>query len=67
MPASNAPTLPQASGLSARRLFPERIPDTRARNECTFFSLRTTVERETSAASGRPDDPRRALNDLFKK
>jgi hypothetical protein len=25
------------------------------------------VERETSAASGRPDDPRRALNDLFKK
>ena len=45
----------------------ERIADKRARNDCTFFSLRATVERETSAASGRPDDPRRALNDLFKK
>jgi hypothetical protein len=46
---------------------PERIADKRARNDCTFFSLRATVERETSSASGRPDDPRRALNDLFKK
>jgi hypothetical protein len=45
----------------------ERISDKRARNECPFFSLRATVERETSATSGRPDDPRRALNDLFKK
>jgi hypothetical protein len=45
---------------------PERIADKRARNDCTFFSLRATVERETSSASGRPDDPRRALNDLFK-
>jgi|SRR5690349_22511590 hypothetical protein len=45
----------------------ERIADKRALNECTFFSLRATVERETSAALGRPDDPRRALNDLFKK
>jgi hypothetical protein len=45
----------------------DRIPDKRARNECTFFSLRATVERETSSVSGRPDDPRRALNDLFKK
>jgi hypothetical protein len=46
---------------------PERIADKRARNECTLFSLRATFERETSSASGRPDDPRRALNDLFKK
>ena len=45
----------------------ERITDKRARNECTFFSLRATVERETSSGSGRPDDPRRDLNDLFKK
>jgi hypothetical protein len=66
MPASSAPTLPQASGLSALSLSRNASP-TSARNECTFFSLRATVERETSAASGRPDDPRRALNDLFKK
>ena len=46
---------------------PERIPDKRARNECTFFSLRATVERETSSGSGRPDDARRAFHDLFKK
>jgi hypothetical protein len=46
---------------------PERIPDKRARNACTFFSLRVTVERETSSGSGRPDDPRRALDNLFKK
>jgi hypothetical protein len=32
---------------------------------CPLFLA--TVERETSAASDRPDDPRRALNDLFKK
>jgi hypothetical protein len=46
---------------------PERIADKRTRNDCTFFSLRATVERETSSTSGRPDDPHRALNDLFKK
>lgn len=46
---------------------PERIADKRARNECTFFSLRTTVERETSSGSGRSDDARRALDNLFKK
>ena len=46
---------------------PERIADKRARNECTFFSLRTTVERETSSGSGRPDDARRAFENLFKK
>ena len=46
---------------------PERIPDKRARNECTFFSLRATVERETTTGSKRPDDARQALRDLFKK
>jgi hypothetical protein len=46
---------------------PERIPDKRARNECTLFSLRATVARETSAASKSPDDVRRAFHDLFKK
>ncbi|HEU4683952.1 MAG TPA: hypothetical protein VFS39_05575 [Nitrospira sp.] len=46
---------------------PDRITDKRARNDCTFFSLRATVERETSSASRRPEDARRALNDLFKK
>ncbi len=46
---------------------PERIPDKRARNACTFFALRVTVERVASSASGSPQDPRRAFHDLFKK
>jgi hypothetical protein len=46
---------------------PERIADKRARNGCAFFSLRVTVERETSSASVRPDDARRAFDKLFKK
>lgn len=46
---------------------PERIPDKGARNECTFFSLRVTVERNTSSGSVRPDDARRAFDNLFKK
>lgn len=46
---------------------PERIADKRARNECTLFSLRATVERETSSGAGRSDDPRRAFENLFKK
>jgi hypothetical protein len=55
-------------GFECSQAIPERIADKRARNDCTFFSLRATVERETSSGSGsRPDDPRRALNDLFKK
>lgn len=45
----------------------ERIADKRARNECTFFGLRTTVERETSAGSGHLQDARRDLDNLFKK
>lgn len=46
---------------------PERIPNKRARNECTFFSLRVMVERNTSSGSIRPEDARRAFENLFKK
>ncbi|MEW6247354.1 MAG: hypothetical protein AB1555_11700 [Nitrospirota bacterium] len=46
---------------------PERIADKRARNECTFFSLRVTVERETSSGSTDPEAARRAFQNLFKK
>jgi hypothetical protein len=45
----------------------ERIPDKRARNNCTFFSLRVTVETEKSSGSSNPEDARRALHNLFKK
>lgn len=42
-----------------------RIPKKDARNECSFFAPRTTVERETS--SSRPLDARAAFENLFKK
>jgi hypothetical protein len=61
---------------------PERIAKKDARNECTFYSFRTTVEKDTAptapAASSssspapspgmhRPHDARKAFDDLFKK
>lgn len=58
---------------------PERIPRKDAKNECTFFEFRMTVEKDTSpvnypsnpapapASVGRPDDARKAFEDLFKK
>ena len=49
------------------RPVPERIADKRARNACTFFSLQVTAERSTTSGSARPDDARRAFDNLFKK
>lgn len=49
------------------QLIPERLPDKHARNKCTFFSLRVTVERNTSSGSTRLEDTRRAFGNLFKK
>lgn len=59
---------------------PERIPRKDVKNDCTFFEFRMTVEKDTSPVShpstpapavpvsnGRPDDARRAFEDLFKK
>ena len=58
---------------------PERIPRKDLKNDCTFFEFRMTVEKDTSpvnystnstpapAANSRPDDARKAFEDLFKK
>jgi hypothetical protein len=43
---------------------PERVSPKSARNGCTFFSPRTTVERETTTP--RNNDARKAFDDLFK-
>jgi hypothetical protein len=46
----------------------ERIPRKDARNECTFYEMRVTREKETSTpASLRPNDARQAFENLFKK
>ena len=48
-----------------------RIPRKDARNECGFYEMRTSSERETTsgqtAGFTRPDDPRKAFEDLFRK
>ena len=57
---------------------PERIPKKDAKNNCTFFELRMNVEKDTSPVNyaanvpaapspGRPNDARKAFEDLFKK
>lgn len=45
----------------------ERTADKNARNDCTAFSLRVTVERDASPDSTRPSDIRRGFDNLFKK
>ena len=44
---------------------PERITRKDAKNQCKFYSLRTTVERETSTS--KPLDARQAFESLFKR
>jgi predicted RNA-binding Zn-ribbon protein involved in translation (DUF1610 family) len=58
---------------------PERIAKKDAKNDCKFFEFRMTVEKDTSPvnyaknpsaaapAAARPNDARRAFEDLFKK
>jgi hypothetical protein len=59
---------------------PERISPKDARNNCTFYEFRMTVEKDTAptsyaqksaapaaAAPPRPNDARQAFEDLFKK
>lgn len=58
---------------------PERIARKDAHNECTFFEFRRTVEKDTSPVvtasaptvkpngNSRPNDARKAFEDLFKK
>lgn len=57
-----------ASRFECRQPVPERVARKDAGNECTFFSLRVSVERETSTGGAtRSDDARRAFENLFKK
>jgi hypothetical protein len=45
-----------------------RVARKDVRNDCTFYSIRVTREKETSTpASARPNDARQAFENLFKK
>jgi len=47
---------------------PERVARKDECNDCTFYSMRVTMEKETSTpASARPQDARQAFENLFKK
>ena len=59
---------------------PEQIARKDVRNDCTFYEFRTTIEKDTAPAASqvsvaaavstspaRPNDARRAFDDLFKK
>lgn len=53
-----------ASTFECMQTIPARVSPKNARNGCTLFSPRTTVERETTTP--RTDDARKAFDDLFK-
>jgi len=46
---------------------PERVARKDVRNECTFYSIRVMVEKETSTSAAKVDDARKAFENLFKK
>ena len=46
----------------------ERIPRKDVKNNCTFYSIRVTTEKETTTpAAAKPADARQAFENLFKK
>lgn len=56
-----------SSRFECTQPIPARIPRKDARNDCTFYSLRVMVEKETSSSPLRSDDARKAFENLFKK
>jgi len=65
-----------AARFECTQPIPERIAKKDARNDCSFFEFRVTVEKDTSPSSYssgattesvRPNDARKAFDDLFKK
>ena len=57
-----------SSRFECMQPIPERVARKDARNECKFYSIRVSVEKETSTpAAARPNDARQAFENLFKK
>src|SRR5438105_2416255 len=57
-----------SSRFECMQPIPERVPRKDARNDCKFYSIRVSVEKETSTpAAARPNDARQAFENLFKK
>jgi hypothetical protein len=57
-----------SSRFECTQPIPERVARKDQRNQCTFYSVRVRVEKETSTpSSARPTDARTAFENLFKK
>ena len=60
-----------AARWECTQAIPARMARKDARNECTFYQIRMSSERETTTsvtpAPTRSDNPRKAFEDLFKK
>ena len=56
-----------ASRFECTQPIKKRIAQKDAGNDCQYYALRMTVERETSPGGARPQDARRAFENLFKK
>ena len=57
-----------SSRFECAQPIPERVARKDERNECTFYSIRVRVEKETSTpSSAKPMDARTAFENLFKK
>jgi len=56
-----------AARYECRQPIPERIARKDQANNCTFYMIKVSVERETSTGTVRVDDARRAFENLFKK
>ena len=55
------------SRFECRQPITERIARKDTRNDCKLYSIRVTVEKETSTAAVRAEDARKAFENLFKK
>jgi predicted RNA-binding Zn-ribbon protein involved in translation (DUF1610 family) len=55
------------SRFECRQIIPERISPKDKRNTCASYSIKQSVERETSSSSGTVNDARKAFDALFKK
>ncbi len=56
-----------ASRFECRQPIQERVARKDVRNTCTYYELRTTLEKETSTAGMTAGDARKAFENLFKK
>ncbi len=56
-----------AARYECRQPIAERVAKKDQANTCTFYTIKTAVERETSTGNVRPADARAAFENLFKK